>query len=265
MSLSKPFSRTVESVLHISTINHEPAPIPAYMCPSFAFYRSLDKVVISAGFPAHTPKVVDPASPWRVLGLSSVVGTYTTPCFEIVSGLLRCNMHSAVSVIRRTAKKPFTNLADIFFMDMHTIHYHLMQPNEFHSIHAGDIVVYQTGQTSIYNPGLRDAQRDPLKMQKGHDLLIFLPKIDNVGRFEQNVLGSPQLIREIREYIDECVGCWDATRDEVTREIVFRWMKAREGVLSAKEFKFLGHVDMMLAGKRPTDDKKEDGSKRAKK
>jgi hypothetical protein len=135
------------------------------MCPAFAFDRSLDK--ISAGFQAHKPTVVDPASQWKELGFNSVVGTFTTPCFEVVSGMLRCNMQSAVSGIRRTGTQPFTNLADIFYMDMHTIHYHLMGANEYHSRHAGDIVVYQTCATSIYNPGLRDTQRKPLNMRSG--------------------------------------------------------------------------------------------------
>jgi hypothetical protein len=260
MSLSKPYSRAVESLLYISTVQEE--PMFACMCPAFSFYRSLDKTVVSAGSLAHKPTMVDPASPWKVLGFASMVGHYTNPSFEIVSGMLRCNMHSTVSVIRRTGTKPFTNLADIFYMDRHTIHYHLMGPNEYHSLHAGDIVVYQTGIPSIYNPGLRDAQREALNMKKSHDLLFFLPKISNVERFEENVLGNPRFIREVREYIDECVGCWDATRDAVTRDIVFKWMNAREDVLSAKEFKLLGRVDLMYAGAVPPDVKEDDGKKR---
>jgi len=249
MSLSKPYSRNIESLLHVGEIS-----IPEHTSPSFAFLKSLGKIMISGGNTRSTPLLTDSTSEWKLINLRTDIGGCNTPCFKITGGVISSDIRDTVGVIKREGETPFTTLADIFHVCTGNSHLKIMGEKEHIPLNAGDIVVYRTGGTPFHK-SLLPGQRAPLQTKAGFELLIFLPMIQNTELFEENVLGNRHVIRELREYIDDRIGCFDAAKDN-HHIVQLEWMAERAEALSAKKFDRLANIDSIYAGKETDGQKK---------
>jgi len=245
MSLSKPYSPKIEGVLHIGSMSRSMQQA-SYACPAYDFHRDIDKMIISGGADTYKPKLSDPTSDWQVLNFN-VTHNSRVLAFDIAGSVLRVNTDNCVSVIRRHGKKPFTTLSEVLHIDTHEVYFQNMCARDCHPLRAGDIVVFNTGANQMFSVSHYTAVREPVAMKEGHELLVFLPKLKHVDLFEQNILGNPQVIKEIRMYIDGCVGCWDAVLDPANA-ITFEWVEARADSFFAQRFDRLQQLDSIYAG-----------------
>jgi hypothetical protein len=256
MSISH--SRNAGCLLQIGDMNTT-TKTPTYASPPFTFLPSLKKTVISGGRAAAATEIKGPTT-WENVNFKSNASRCNTPCFEIIEGLIGHSIEDTVCVIQR--KSPFATLADIFNINPDETDIYIMKQRTTIPLRAGDIVAYQTDGTPIHNRLCPD-ERSPLNTKTGFHYLVFLPKIEDIALFDQNVLDNRHVIREMREYIDGWIGCVDAVMADDSRKVTFEWMKGRARDFEAKKFERLSNIDSIYAGGAAEEDKQKKKRKTA--
>ena len=240
MALSDSSSRVPAGFLHIDCIPRDHGSSLRVASPAFGFYGDLKNCFVSIGPPASKPKAA------AQCGLEVVhfdaYGNSNQPSITLTGGnVLTCQ--GTVTVIKRTAPGPIDGLRDLFQIAAvgHTIT--TLASNNFTTLAAGDVIIFPTGSTPLHGWIGHAVQRMPLDMQKGFGVLILLPEIQDTDKFQANVIHNIGVIHEIRDYIDEFVGCWDAVYSQATGYTDFVMADDRGAVFHAKTYDRLFRLD----------------------
>ena len=244
MALSKA-SRAFESVLRIGSLPSESNRAPAFSCPNVTLYTGLDNSVISMGPETAKPKPVPSCEPLDVVHFVGGGSAYTAS-FTIARGVLQC-AYSAY-VLRRKVREPFSSLKDLFFLDTKNVHFHTLASGNCMPIFAGDILIFPVVPAQLHRNVNHVNLRASFDVKEGHEVLVLLPKITDMDQFQRNVLGNASVLNEMRNFIDECVGCWDAVYDPVSGITNYVWADDRCAHFESKAYDHLADVDSIYAG-----------------
>lgn len=243
MALSKASPHVPAYVLHIGCVHRDPGLL--FVSPECQLYGDLKNCVISGGSVASKPVPIG-SSKLSVVHFDAkeIPGI---PAFILDGGgTFLCQY--PVSVLERKGAVPFDSLSDLFLMQPSNLQINLLKAGDCMKLFPGDVVIYQTGYTALQGDINFRNQLGQLNMKTDFGILILLPEIEDMKRFQEKVVGNPNVIREIRDYVDECVGCWDAVFNLATNKTDCVWSNDRSAAFRAKTYDHLVRLDSIYEG-----------------
>ena len=128
---------------------------------------------------------------------------------SICNGLLVTGGEQRISLLYRTGNEPVSSIKDILLPRTNLYFQSGIQFNRVHHLKVGDVVLVDCNNFPMHTVSGYNPATQQMNLPGGYQIVICLPAIADMARFEHDVLGNTLVLREIVDFFCGLVHCWD--------------------------------------------------------